>query len=117
MEQVLIRVNKPIITFNRAVFLVVASLLMVLISIYLFSASLESPMVTKYSGYDFSNLNIKLVSIFSCISLPLALVAVSQILIKYRGVHGGMWALFWGSAIMLIAQAPFVMALIGSATA
>ena len=117
MEQVLIRVNQPTITLNKAVFLVVASLLMVLISIYLFSASLESPLATKYSGYDLSNLNIKLVSIFSCISLPVALLAVSQILIKYRGVHGGVWAFFWGSAIMLLAQAPLVIALIGSANA
>lgn len=108
MEQVFIRVNQPTITLNRAILLVFASLLMVLISIYLFSVSLESPLATKYSGYDLSNLNIKLVSIFSCISLPLALLAVSQILIKYRGVHGGVWAFFWGSAIMFLAQAPLV---------
>jgi len=114
MEQVLFRVDKPTIALNKAIFLVVTSFLMVLISIYLFSSSLESPLAAKYSGYDLSNVNTKLVSIFACIALPLASLAVSQILMKYRGLHGGVWALFWGSAIMLLAQAPSVLVLIRS---
>lgn len=117
MDQVLFRMDKPAIALNKAIFLVVTSFLMVLISIYLFSTSLESPLVVKFSGYNLSDINIKLVSIFACISLPLALLAVSQILMKYRGLHGGVWAMFWGSVIMLLAQAPSVIALIGSANA
>ncbi|CCQ10066.1 hypothetical protein PALB_9310 [Pseudoalteromonas luteoviolacea B = ATCC 29581] len=44
-------------------------------------------------------------------------MAFSQLLIRYRGVHSGVWAFFWGSVMMLLAQAPLVIALIGTANA
>ena len=115
MEQALFQSNKSTINTTQLVALVGASVLMILISIYLFSASLASPLVASYSGFDFSIVNATLISIFACISLPLAMVAVSQILMKWRGLHGAVWAFFWGSVITILAKAPSVFVLIGSA--
>ena len=117
MEHALFRIDKPSISVTNAMVLIGASVVMILISIFLFNASLGLPLVVSYSGFDLSTVNTALVSIYACISLPLAMLAGSQILMRWRGLHGGTWALFWGSVITLLGQAPSVFILIGSAQA
>lgn len=108
MEQTLSKVNSPTISISRAVILLAASMAMMLISIYAFSFSIEN-----YTEYNLSPTEKDIVSVFACIALPLAWFIVSQLLIKFRGLYWGVWSIFCGSAITLVAQVPTVFAILG----
>lgn len=106
MEQTYNRQDKPSIRVIHAALLVTLSVIMSLLSIYLFHST-----VWESTQVNYTQTEKEIASIFACISLPLALLIMSQLLIKWRGLHGGVWAFFWGALIMLLAQAPSMLAL------